>query len=441
MKEPLGASAGLQTLFAMFTRPLLLIAAATALVGCQGKSKEAQPLPTSVVSRGDINVRVQATGIVEPINPVEIKSKAGGAITEEPVEVGSVVRSGDLLAQIDPRDVRNNFEKAMADDVVSAMNLEKELRNRARKDSLFKYKVISQAAFDSTRTTVASATAELISRRADLDIRRQSLEDATVRAPISGTIVSRPTNPGQIITAATSANGGTILMSLADLGRVRMRVTIDEVEMGNIRVGLPTSVAVDAFPDRTFDGVLEKIEPQAVVTQGVTFFPVMVSISNRDSLLMPGMNGEVTVKAADLKNVLQVPIDAIRATNELAPVSRMFNIPVDTLAGQLRRDLVSSEGKTGIPGRYAVVEMPNNTYEMRLVKLGPTDLKVIQVLDGLKEGDKVITLGAILSSRPAVTPKLQIAADMQRGAAVSPATQAGDVVSSKTASRSKSKKP
>ena len=165
---------------------------------------------------------------------------------------------------------------------------------------------------------------------------------------------------GQIITAATAANGGTTLMSIADLGRVRMRVTIDEVEMGNIRVGLPATVAVDAFPERTFDGILEKIEPQAVVTQGVTFFPVMVSISNKEGLLMPGMNGEVTIKAADLKNVLQVPIDAIRATNELAPVARMFSIPVDTLTSQLRRDLVSTEGKTGIPGRYVVVELPDD---------------------------------------------------------------------------------
>ena len=416
---------------AMFNRPALLILAATLLTACKDESKKSVQLPTTTVNRGEISVRVQATGLVEPINPVDIKSKAGGAVVEEPVEVGNVVKQGDLLAQIDPRDVRNQFEQAMADDVVSAMSLDKSLRDRARKDSLYKYKVISQASFDSTKATLATAQSDLISKRAALDIKRQGLEDATVKAPINGTIVSRPVTRGQIITAATAANGGTTLMTVADLGRVRMRVTIDEVEMGNIRVGLPASVTVDAFPDRTFDGVLEKIEPQAVVTQGVTFFPVMVSISNKDGLLMPGMNGEVTVKAADLKDVLQVPIDAIRATNELAPVARMFGIPVDTLAGQLRRDLVSSEGVTGIPGRYAVVELPNNTYEMRLVKLGPSDLKVVQVVSGLKEGDNVITLGAIISSRPAVAPKLQIASDMQRGAAVSRATQAGDVAQSK----------
>jgi len=428
----------------MFTRSLPLLLAAIVVAGCKNQTKTTAELPTLTVGHGDINVRVAATGVVEPINPVDIKTKAGGTVIQEPVEVGSKVNRGDLLAQIDPRDVRNAFEQAMADDVVSAMQMEKALRDRARKDSLFKYKVISQAAWDSTKSSIASATSDMVAKRATLDNRRQNLEDATVRAPIGGTIVSRPVTQGQIVTAATAANGGTTLMSLADLGRVRMRVTIDEVEMGAIRVGLPASVAIDAFPDHPFSGVIEKIEPQAVVTQGVTFFPIMVSIDNRDGLLMPGMNGEVTVKAADLKNVLQVSIDAIRATNELAPVSRMFGIPVDTLTGLLRRDLVSSEGTTGIPGRYAVVQLPNSTWEMRLVRLGPTDLKVVQVIEGLKEGDKVLSLGTILASKPAVAPKLQIAANMQRGASPTRPAQAGEVAkpaqSSEIASKA-AKKP
>lgn len=410
----------------MSFRRISLLIAATSAVACQAKSSTVFEMPTTTVTRGDIAVRVQATGSVEPINPVDIKSKAGGAVIQEPVEVGSVVKKGDLLAQIDPRDVKNRFEQAMADDVVSSAALERAIRDRARKDSLFKYRVITAAANDSTKSSYTSAVSDMISKRANLDLARQSLEDATVRAPIAGTIVSRPVTQGQIITAATAANGGTTLMSVADLGRVRMRVTIDEVEMANIRVGLPATVAVDAFAGREFEGTLEKIEPQAVVTQGVTFFPVQVSISNKEGLLMPGMNGEVTVKAADLKNVLQVPIDAMRATNELAPVARMFGIPVDTLASLLRRDLVASEGKTGIPGRYVVVELPDKSYEMRLIKTGPTDLKVAQVLEGLKEGDKVITLGAVLAAKPDTPPKLTIAENLKRGAAVSRATQAGE---------------
>jgi HlyD family secretion protein len=397
---------------------VLLASIASALIACKPKATGPAPLPTTTVTRGDIAVRVQATGSVEPIDPVDIKSRAQGMILQMPVEVGARVEKGALIAQIDPRDVKNQFDQAMADDVVSAASLNKALRERARQDSLFARHVITAAEHDSSKSTIAAAQADMVSKRAGLDLARQKTEDASMEAPIGGTIISRPVTQGQIITSATSANGGTTLMTIADLNRVRMRVTIDEVEMGNVRVGESASVLVDAFPDHPFQGVIEKVEPQAVVTQGVTFFPVLVSISNKDGLLMPGMNGEVTIKAADLTAVLQVPIDAVRPTNELAPVARMFSLSVDTLIGQLRRDLVGGEGTTGVPGRYAIVALPTGGYEMRLVKTGPTDLRVMEIVGGLKEGDHVVMLGAIMTSRPPIPPKLQIAADMRRGAPV-----------------------
>jgi len=412
----------------MRSRRTAVFAALVVVGACQNKATGPVALPTVTISRADIAVRVQATGTVEPINPVDIKSKAQGMIIQMPVEVGSVVKRGQLLTQVDPRDVKNQYDQAVADDVVAMAGIEKALRDRARKDSLYARHVITASEHDSTRSTFAAAQSQLVSAKASLDLARQKLEDASVEAPIAGTIVNRPVTQGQIITSATSANGGTTLMTVADLGRVRMRVTIDEVEMGNIRVGQPASVAIDAFADRTFDGVIEKIEPQAVVTQGVTFFPVMVNINNKDGLLMPGMNGEVTIRAADLSNVVAVPIDALRPTSELAPVARMFAIPVDSLTGQMRRDLVPSEGgsQTGTPGKYVVVALPDGTYEMRLVRTGPTDLRVVQVTEGLQPGAKVVALGAIVTARPAVPPTLKLASSMRRGAAPPPpVAQAG----------------
>ncbi|HEY4305855.1 MAG TPA: efflux RND transporter periplasmic adaptor subunit, partial [Gemmatimonadaceae bacterium] len=390
------------------------------MTGCKKETVTATKLPTLNVERGDINVRVQATGTVEPINPVDVKSKAGGAIINLPVEVGSVVKKGQVLTEVDPRDVKNKFDQAVADDVVSIAALNQMISDQARKDSLYKRHVITSSEHDSAGSAIASARADLVSGRANVDLARQSLEDATVEAPFAGTIVSRPVSNGTIITSATAASGGTTLMTLADLQLVRMRVNVDEVEMGNVKVGESATVAVDAFPDHKFTGTISKVEPQAVLTQGVTFFQVLVTIDNREGLLMPGMNGEVTIQAADLKNVTQIPIDAIRATNELAPVSRMFNIPVDSLISSLRRDLVSGEGEAGVPGRYVIVALPNGTYEMRLIKIGPSDLRVAQVVDGVKEGEKVVQLGAIMMTKPPVPPTLQIAANMKRGAPITP---------------------
>src|SRR5512133_231214 len=200
----------------MHRRGISVIIVAIALVACQEKSAAPVPLPTASVTRGDIAVRVAATGSVEPINPVDIKSKASGQIIKMPVEVGSVVKRGDLLAQIDPRDVKNQLDQAMADDLVSAAALEKALRDRARKDSLFARHVITASEHDSTRSTYSAALSDMINKRASLDLARQRMEDATVEAPISGTVVSRPSTTGMLITSATSANGGTTLMTLAD---------------------------------------------------------------------------------------------------------------------------------------------------------------------------------------------------------------------------------
>lgn len=405
--------------------PLTLLLAVTPLVACQTKQSGPAPLPTAAVTRADINVRVQATGTVEPINPVDVKSRAQGMITKMNVDVGSVVKAGAVLATVDPRDVQNSFDQAMADDLVAHATVDQQRMQMAREDSLFSRHVITTAEHDSARSTYSDAQSQLVSSRANLDLARQSLEDATVKAPIGGTVISRPITQGQIITSALSASGGTTLMTIADLGRVRMRVFVDEVEMANVRVGQSASAKVDAFPDHPFPGVIEKIEPQATVTQGVTFFPVLVSVDNRDGLLFNGMNGEVTIHATDLPRALQVPIDAIRPTNELAPVARMFSIPIDTLNNVLRRDLLAGEGTTGIPGRYVVVALPDGTYEMRLVKVGPTDLRVQQVLSGVKEGERVVVLGAVLLGRPAVPPKLAIAPELRRDATVAQTVQAG----------------
>jgi RND family efflux transporter MFP subunit len=394
--------------------PILLVVAIAAVTACENKQAKPAALPTTGVRRTDIAVRVQATGTVEPINPVDIKSKAQGQIIKLPVEVGSVVKKGQEIVQIDPRDVQNQYNSAVADDVVSETSLQATRRDQARQDSLFAAHVITVSEHDSSKATLTAAQADLVNKRAALDLRRQSLEDATVESPLSGTVVSRPTTQGTIITSATSANGGTTLMTIADLGRVRMRVTIDEVEMANVRVGESATVAVDAFPDHVFDGVVEKIEPQAVVTQGVTFFQALVSISNKEGLLMPGMNGEVTIRAADLSRVLAVPIDAIRPTNELAPVARMFGLSVDSITSQMRKDLLGTEGTTGVPGRYVVVALADGSYEMRLVKTGPTDLRSQEITDGVKEGDNVVMLGAIITGRPEVPPTLRMAASIRR---------------------------
>src|SRR5947208_2827812 len=164
--------------------------------------------------------------------------------------------------------------------------------------------------------------------RRDIVVRIQAtgtLEDATVRAPVDGTILSKSVSLGQLVTSATGTFGrDTSIVTMANLLRVRMRVNVDEADMANVRRGESATIRVDAVSSRSFDGVVEKIEPSAIVNQGVTFFPVLVTIDNHERLLMPGMNGEVTILAASRSGVLAVPVDGVRAANELVAIARVF---------------------------------------------------------------------------------------------------------------------
>jgi HlyD family secretion protein len=394
--------------------PLIVGSVLAGLAGCGKSAPPATALSTIAIGRNNVTVRVQATGVLEPVNPVEIKSKTAGMVTELPVEVGQEVNRGDLLVQIDPRDVINKLEQAVADDVVTAVAMERARLARGRADSLFAMRVTTAAEHDSSGSSYATAAANLVRGRSNVDIARQAVEDATIRAPIGGTIVAKPVSRGQIITAATSAGGGSSLMTVADLGHVRMRVTVNEGEMGNVRLGLPATVEVDAFPSRQFTGVIEKIEPQAVVNQGVTFFPVLVNVDNRDRLLMPGMNGEVTIRSKQRLNVVTVPVETIRGPAELAAIARLFGRNVDSLTALLKPELVSPISQAAAKAHFAVVALPDSMYELRLVHIGANDLVTAEVLEGLNEGDRVVQLGGLKSQRAETPPKFRIAENIAR---------------------------
>ena len=134
-----------------------------------------------------------------------------------------------------------------------------------------------------------------------------------MRAPQEGVVITKNVAVGTVIASATgSVSGGTTIVQMADLSTVRIRALFNETDIGNVHPGEPANVTVDAYPDRRFTGVVEKIEPQAVVQQNVTMFPVLVNLENGEGLLRPGMNGQVAVLIDERDNVIAIPNDAIK---------------------------------------------------------------------------------------------------------------------------------
>src|SRR5688572_30057077 len=325
----------------------LLLAAAA----CRREKEQTLPIETAAVTRRTIVSEATASGQVEPINVIEVKSKSSGQITEMTVETGSLVTRGQLLIQLDPRDVQQQLAQAEADFTATKAKLEVSKAQKERNDKMYAAKIITAQEYEASQLDYANSVAAEIRSRSAVDIAKQRVEEADVRAPVAGTIIEKPVSLGQVIASATnSASGGTILLKMADLTRVRVRALFNETDIGAVVPGQPATVTVDAFPDRPFGGTVEKIEPSAVVQSSVTMFPVLVTLDNREGLLKPGMNGEVTVLVERREDVLSVPNDAVRQTREAAATARLVGLDPDSVVAAVQEQMRAlGGGGVGMP--------------------------------------------------------------------------------------------
>ena len=406
-----------------------ILALALAVVGTAacGSGKDKAPfVQTALVTRRTIVIDAEATGAVEPINVVEVKSKASGLITKMTVETGTLVKPGDLLVQIDTRDVQNQYNQAEADLKASQAKLQVSEQQKKRSDELFKARVITSQEFESASLDLENSKAAVIRSAANLDLAKQRLEDATVTAPTAGTVLTKTVSLGQVITSATnSANGGTTLLTMADLGRVRVRALFNETDIGQVRAGQVATVTVDAFPDRRFQGMVEKIEPSATVQQNVTMFPVLVTLDNAEGLLRPGMNGEVAVLVDQVNDVLALPNDAIKNVREAAATGQMLGLNPDSVQAEVRAQMQNGFGRSrsdanaggGAPGNGGRVASSSQGD----VALSPQGQAIQQPQQGFGPGRQQIEVTdkqcADVKAAVAKKPDLQKKLDALRGKA------------------------
>lgn len=284
-----------------------------------------------------LDIRAEAAGQIEPIRIVEVKSKASGEILQIHVETGDFVERGALLAEVDPRDVRNALAQAEADLEVARARLATAEAQRRRSEELRAANVITEQEFENTEFEVANARSQFVKAQTNLELARERMSDVTIRAPLDGTIIQKSVEVGQIIQSASqNISGGTTLFQMADLTEMQVRTLVDETDIGQIKAGLPAQVTVEAYPNRTFAGTVLKIEPQAVVEQNVTMFPVLVRLDNPDGLLKPGMNAEVQVLIARRDDVVAVPNAAIVAMRDAMAAGAVLGLDEEKMRAAMR---------------------------------------------------------------------------------------------------------
>ena len=298
------------------------------LASCAGVAEEegvvVQTVPAEV---RDMRITAEAAGELEPVYKVEVKSKASGEILELYVDSGDEVEPGTLLARVDPRDVENAHDQATADLEVARARLSIAKAQLNRSQALLGSEIITAQEYEQRDLEHANARAALVRAQTNLELAELRLTDVTIRAPVAGTVLEKLVENGQVIQSATgNVSGGTTLFIMANLDDMRVRTLVDETDMGQLTAGMNATVSVEAFPDRTFHGQIEKIEPQAVVVQNVTMFPVIVLLDNRSGLLKPGMNAEVEVLVNERRGALTVPNNAVVQVRELAPAAEVLGL-------------------------------------------------------------------------------------------------------------------
>ena len=336
----------------------------------------------------NLEVTVEASGMVEAISSIEIKSKASGEVLLLGAEVGDFVEKGSILAQIDQRTPKNILDQSKSDLEAAKVRLTNAEAAFDRGKELHIQKSISDQAYEDIQENYAQAKSTLVRSEVSYENAKIALDDTIVRSPTSGTVVSRPVEAGQVISSPTSAvGGGTLIMTLADLTKVRVRALVDEIDIGKVSIGQKVSIKVSAYRDTEFFGIVSKIEPQAYVVQNVTTFPVLIEINNDKNKLLLGMNTDVEIEILNKDVSISAPTMSLRTRKDIYSAASILQINNEEVDSFLK-EKVSGENFN----KFIVIKDTKRGPKLSWVEIGKSDLSNVEVKNGLKKGDIVFIL-------------------------------------------------
>mgnify|MGYP001192789273 FL=1 len=335
-----------------------------------------------------LELSIEASGIIEAISSVEIKSKASGEILFLGAEVGDFINKGFVLGQIDQRTPKNILDQSKSDLDAAKVRLSNAESQYDRGKELHDNGSISDKEYEDIQENFAQAKSTLVRTEVTFENAKIALDDTVVRSPVEGTVISRPVEVGQVISSPTSAvGGGTLLMTMADLSKVRVRALVDEIDVGKVSIGQSVSIKVAAYRDKEFYGVVAKVEPLARIEQNVTTFPVLIDINNDENLLLLGMNTDVVIEILNEEVSLSVPSMSLRTRKDIYSAASIVNVPKETVDTFLLNK-VSGENFN----KFIVIKDSRNGPELTWVQIGISDLSNVQILNGLDSGDTVYIL-------------------------------------------------
>jgi macrolide-specific efflux system membrane fusion protein len=278
----------------------------------QDADKKTDHYQTAVVTRGDIGSSVLATGIIKPMVGAEVRvgSRVSGLVKNLHANVGDHVKKGQIIAELEPSELTAKYNQAYAAWQNASANFEYAKLDLERQKSLLIKNFISQNDLDLAEKSYEVNKALLEQAKANLEFARVQLDYTRISAPIAGIIASVSTQEGETVAASFSA---PTFVTIIDLERLEVWAYVDETDIGRIKEGQIATFTVDTYPDTDFEGLITAIYPKAVIQDNVVNYVVTLKITNfKEKILRPEMTTNVTIRLETRKDVLMVPISAIK---------------------------------------------------------------------------------------------------------------------------------
>src|SRR6266516_944424 len=353
----------------------------------QCRNAVAENYQTSIVTRGPITQAVTATGTLNPVVNVQVGSQVSGNIAKLFVDFNSQVKAGQVVAQIDPALFQATVTQAEGDLANAQAALELAKLNATRTQELFARKTSSQADLDQAMANLHQAEANVKIKQGALDKAKADLDHCTITSPIDGIVISRNVDVGQ--TVAASLQAPVIFQIANDLTKMQIDANVAEADVGVLDVGQDVDFTVDAFPMRTFHGKVVQVRNAPITVQNVVTYDTVIGVSNPDLKLKPGMTANVSIVVAHKDDALQIKNAALRyRPPDATPIETKRTNP--SRAGRPGgRSSTAQEGRA----ERTVYVLPNGASHPQPVqiKTGISDGIMTEVIEGLKEGDRVVT--------------------------------------------------
>jgi len=383
---------------------IVLIAAGASAAWYFWFAKKDKPVAAITVTPqyGPISLSVTATGTIQPVDTVAVGTQVSGTISKIFVDFNSVVKKGELLAQLDQSLFLAQVQQFQANLQQAESNQTFQQQNFTRQTELYNAGAISKADFESAENSFKSAKGNVNSVQAQLRSVQKNLSFSNIYSPIDGTILSRNISEGQ--TVAASFSTPTLFSIAKDLTKMQVRASVDEADIGNVKFGERSTFTVDAFPDDIFNGTVQEVRLEPSVSSNVVTYTTIINAPNDNLKLKPGMTANIIIYTIEKNNALLIPAGAISYTPDSTLSKNYVIVAADTAKNKhLQRNVIDTINKSTGHDTSKIKQVTSRTFKKALVWIQRGDTLIqkkivtgldddvhVEVIHGLSDTDLVV---------------------------------------------------